>query len=79
MSKHKRPGNLCEGILGGSGFQFFGSIAHGAHFGMRAGAHRPPAFTRQVPSTILWCRQPHSVHTSLPAPAVMAGAEQVPG
>lgn len=53
MSKYKCPGNLYEGILGGNAFQFFGSIAHGAHFCMRAGAHCPPAFARQVPSTML--------------------------
>lgn len=53
MSKHKCPGNLCGGILGGNGFQFFGSIVHGAHFCVRAGAHHPPAFSRQVPSAIL--------------------------
>lgn len=43
MSKHKHPGSLCDGILGGKGFPFLGSIAHGAHFCVRAGAHHPPA------------------------------------
>lgn len=53
MGKHKRPGSLCDGLLGGNGFPFLGSVARGAHFCMRAGAHRPPAVARQVPSTIL--------------------------
>lgn len=77
MSKHKHPGSLCDGILGGNGFPFLRNVAHGAHFCMRAGAHCPlQSPDRSLPPR---CRQPHSVRTSLPAPAVMAGAEQVPG
>lgn len=41
MSKHERPGSLYDGILGGNGFPVFGSVAYGAHFCVRAGAHHP--------------------------------------
>lgn len=49
MSKHKHPGSLCDGIFGGNGFPVFGSVAHGAHFCMRARAHHPSAVTWPSP------------------------------
>lgn len=48
MSKHKRPGRLCDGILGGNSFPFFGSVVCGAHFCMRAGWSSPSLCSHQA-------------------------------